>query len=719
MKRPLLILLLSIFSLGFSQSQSNIWYFGNKAGIGFSDGVAVPLTNGQLNTIEGCSTISDNSGAILFYTNGQTVWNKNHVAMQNGTGLFGDLSSSQSAMIVPKPGSTSIFYVFTTNAFPTDGGLRYSIVDMTLNAGLGGVTSKNILLYDGTCEKLSVVSHSNGQDLWLVSHKYDSNAFEAHLITNSGISPSTTVSNSGSIVTADSDFANAIGYMKLSPDGTKLAVCHTYLHLVELFDFNAATGLVSNPKIILGDGMHPYGAEFSPSSNALYISAVEEKKLFRFDLHAFDVEASKVLVANFTDIPGALQLGPNGKIYMAMAEQDKLSVISNPNAPADSCELQTNAVDLSGRMCFLGLPSFNQSLFDMKINVGTLCSGNATSVEFDVPQALSTVNWNFGDGTTSTELTPSHIYAIGGTYTVTATAATSSGPLTLTKTITITSSGIAHTIPNQTLCVGESAFYDLSQNDTSILGGQSTAVFGVAYFATIEDAENHVNMLPDTFPVGAGSATFYAKIYNLSNPACGAITNFTVTWYVQPIADFVSDFVTCDDSIVDFYTAFDLTTKDHEVAGAQFQSPPVFSISYFTNETDAQNNVSAISGLFYNTSNPQTVYARLENFEGGCFDIVAFDLVVQNCGAETFDYPKFFTPNGDGYNDIWEIKSSQDLPNVKISIFDRYGKLLKTMTDTGSWDGTADGYPLPSSDYWFVATGSNGKEFRGHFSVKR
>jgi gliding motility-associated-like protein len=89
------------------------------------------------------------------------------------------------------------------------------------------------------------------------------------------------------------------------------------------------------------------------------------------------------------------------------------------------------------------------------------------------------------------------------------------------------------------------------------------------------------------------------------------------------------------------------------------------------------------------------------------------------------DYPKFFTPNGDGYNDTWNISAINSQPNAKIYIFDRYGKLLKQLSPTGAgWNGTYNGNPLPTSDYWFVVeynepnTG-NRKEFKAHFTLKR
>ena len=83
-------------------------------------------------------------------------------------------------------------------------------------------------------------------------------------------------------------------------------------------------------------------------------------------------------------------------------------------------------------------------------------------------------------------------------------------------------------------------------------------------------------------------------------------------------------------------------------------------------------------------------------------------------------HPRYFTPNDDGYNDYWRIKFSENEPNLKILIFDRQGKFITLFgpNDLG-WDGKRNGEPLPSSDYWFVVKRENGKEHRGHFTLKR
>ncbi|HIE45172.1 MAG TPA: hypothetical protein EYP87_03145, partial [Flavobacteriaceae bacterium] len=144
MRKIFFLLFVSIIGTTFSQNEANIWYFGNNAGLDFSNGDPTPLNNGQLSTVEGCSSFSDSNGDLLFYSDGITVYNKNHVVMQNGNNLGGNPSSSQSGLIVPSPGDPNIFYLFTvgTNAvgqtgYPQNAGFKYYTIDMTTNGGLG------------------------------------------------------------------------------------------------------------------------------------------------------------------------------------------------------------------------------------------------------------------------------------------------------------------------------------------------------------------------------------------------------------------------------------------------------------------------------------------------------------------------------------------------------------------------------------------------------
>ena len=134
------------------------------------------------------------------------------------------------------------------------------------------------------------------------------------------------------------------------------------------------------------------------------------------------------------------------------------------------------------------------------------------------------------------------------------------------------------------------------------------------------------------------------------------------------------------------------------------------------NTSGLGNYEFSLDGINYQSSNTFTglnsgyyvVYIRDKN---GCG--IAEDQIF------LLTYPKFFTPNGDGINDTWKIKFSQYESDFKVNIYDRFGKLIKSLNKSSSWDGTYDGNLMFSDDYWFVATRSDGREYKGHFTLKR
>ena len=116
------------------------------------------------------------------------------------------------------------------------------------------------------------------------------------------------------------------------------------------------------------------------------------------------------------------------------------------------------------------------------------------------------------------------------------------------------------------------------------------------------------------------------------------------------------------------------------------------------------------------------------NVAGGTHTINIKD--VRGCGITSYtinliDYPRFFTPNGDGFNDNWNIKNLSSQRDATIYIFDRYGKLIKQIWPSGNgWDGTYNGQQMPTNDYWFLINYKDTitdepKQFRAHFTLKR
>src|SRR5690606_22723231 len=129
-------------------------------------------------------------------TDGDTIWDRNNNIMLNGTNIgarcngYSSQSGSQSCLIVPKPGDSTLFYVFTTDCYEDNysNGFRYSIVDLNQNGGNGEVILSNQLLSTSVTEKIAGVYHVNQTDIWILTHELNNNVFNAYLVTNGGIS---------------------------------------------------------------------------------------------------------------------------------------------------------------------------------------------------------------------------------------------------------------------------------------------------------------------------------------------------------------------------------------------------------------------------------------------------------------------------------------------------------------------------------------------------
>ena len=196
----------------YSQNQSNVWYFGNHAGLSFTDSSVTVLTDGLINNTPS-STISDSAGNLLFYTNGDSVWNASHIPIANGFGLAdGSPHLLVSTIITPKPGTLFEYYIFTLIRISSDYTLSYSLVNMSLNGGAGEVTWKNVLVMDSTSTRLTAIRHGNGEDLWLVTQQTNSSLYQAFHISDAGI---------GTPVVSDipPSWFDERGQFKASPDG--------------------------------------------------------------------------------------------------------------------------------------------------------------------------------------------------------------------------------------------------------------------------------------------------------------------------------------------------------------------------------------------------------------------------------------------------------------------------------------------------------------------
>lgn len=383
MKFNLAFILIAICCNCFAQGQqfqNNNWYFGNGATMSFPNNGAPILGSptSLLFTDEGSSSISDINGNLLFYTNGGTVWDANDAVMPNGTDIQGypyQGSSTQSCIILKQP-VTGLYYIFTVaecGVVPHN--FSYTIVDMTLNLGLGDVVvaSKNVFISDSTTEKIAATYVcANPDRLWVLTHEFGSNKFVARALTAAGLGPLVTTSigpviNNNALGPADTDQGQ--GSMKFSHDGLKIAICNPRNPAsLDLYDFDKATGLVSNRldlyDIVAADEF--YGLEFSPNNQYLYVTNGDD--VSQYDISsgvAATIKSSRVAIG--TPVSGGaavrqVQLAPDGKIYCAQTKTSTfLGIINNPNVAGAGCNWDLTGFDVdpggNGFKPRFGLPS--------------------------------------------------------------------------------------------------------------------------------------------------------------------------------------------------------------------------------------------------------------------------------------------------------------------------------------------------------------------------
>lgn len=439
-----LTILLSAVSL-FAQNQNNQWRFGNSGAFTFNTTPPTGVSGSQITTGEGSASVADrNTGALLFYTNGVTVWNALDQVMPNGTGLLGglpvDLSSTTAAVIVPRPGNPSQYYILTIDEQGSNNGLRYSVVDMTLNGGLGDVVSgqKNLFIFNTTSEKLEVVPHANGQEYWAITHDNPGNSFYAFRVNATGVNTTPVVSTLGGAQ------GNGAGHMKMNRQWNKLAMGELFSGNIELFDFNNNTGQFSNPviwdlPIAMATSPLIYGVEFSPDGSLLYcsnLSLIYQFSILSGNAALIQSSAFEVFNGGFSSQPASLQLGPDQKIYVNSG--GSIDVIECPNIQGAGCGFQSQAISNPQGGGGYGLPKWVYYIDDspsenpIEIIATDFCVGSPTSFSLSNTAGVVAVNWNFGDPSSgannvANDFDVTHVYASEGNYSIQAILTTSCG----------------------------------------------------------------------------------------------------------------------------------------------------------------------------------------------------------------------------------------------------------------------------------------------------
>ncbi len=457
------------------------------AGVTFNSGTPVALTNCATSFDDKftSSTVSDSLGNLLFYAgiwlgaenSGGVICNRNHVRMPNGYFLFTGWQTIQNYLAVQIPGSQTQYLVFTMDEellpprYLTPHGLTYSVVDMTLDGGLGDVPAgEQSIGVPGAAQTGAILTgtrHRNNRDVWITVRDYINNTYLTYLVNSSGLVTVPIVVNSSvHLLFTPGEYVPGM-MMKFSQDGTK-AVC-LIKDTLEYCQFNASTGVL-NPmfKIKIGNGNCP-SAEFSVDSHYLYLHWYYY--LYQYDATKTDslqFIQSKIQIDNHLTNEGLMQLGPDNKIYLVYPRGDKdtLGVIQNPEIQGLGCNFIKSAVPLGGLQSSYGLPQFVQRYYAIIHYPDDLCSHAPVTFTSSIWPQPDTIRWNFDDPLSgpanfSTLPNPLHTYSNAGTYTVELYVRHIDNRTDTTRrTLTIYPTPQPNLGTDQTICTGDLVTFD-------------------------------------------------------------------------------------------------------------------------------------------------------------------------------------------------------------------------------------------------------------------
>lgn len=656
----IMALVLSIQNDLQAQNQ-NIWIWGTRAGLNFN--FSNPVTSSFTNVnpgfsapyaYESGSSICDNNGQLLFYTEGTIVYDRLQNVMPNGSNLVTaspsmggspTASSSQGVVIVPITGQANRYYIFSMLCSETGemGKLFYSIVDMTLNGGLGDVitTEKGILIDTGNTEQMAAVYHCG--NYWLLTIAKSQGQVRAYPISNAGIgNPVLTTLLPASVNT------NGAGIIKFSSNGKKVAMSSGGVVGLNIFDFNGTTGILSNQQIIDQTLLtQANGLSFSPDNSKIYISA-DHNKIYQYDLNvgsAANILASRIAVYTATNpvFLTQMKLAPNGKIYFSGANGNTisgtsyLSTINQPNAQGLACQVQANSLTLAaGTYHHMGMPS------DVPmINLDTIRTTQALqscNIRHEIAALDTTGNtYQWNDGFVSKRRNVS----VSGTY------------------------WVKYHSP---------CGYQIDSFHVSIIPPVITQIRKVL--------------------CGNESITFSGRVLN------------TTGFY----RDTVKTANGCDS-----ITNLDLIVIPRQEVTITYQLPEAVCLddSLLFQGSGAQLFSWYVDQELTSLKNPS--YLHLKRLENGIMlvgtstiggsDVTCSDTAYVNVNAisccELF-LPNAFTPNGDGKNDVLSIKTEHRFKGFMFEVYNRWGQIVfsTNQSETG-WDGYFSGKPVDLGVYHY------------------
>jgi gliding motility-associated-like protein len=567
-------LFLLIFFSSFCSAQKEIshWLLNDQNRIKINnDGTVTNQPAPNLMFGNESASIADSAGNLLFFSNGFKVFDKNLVPMPALANI--DLTGNFNLKIAPYPGQPNKYYLFYTNiiTYPSPYTLKYAVIDMSLNGGLGDVTTYNNVIDTLISPMFTLVNKEGTGDFWLITHRNQTDSFFSRLVTSVQINPTPVISVAGmNSVKTEYSFLD----LRPSHDG-KMIAGFTYTNysglfaytvsFMEVFNFNSSTGLLSNkvktmrlPGYFIGNGQ----VEFSPDNKLLYVlnsvtvsglqpcgfgsSSLTQYNTCYTDSVTFT--NNSMTVGNTFSFCvliawGRMQMGPDKKIYMPYAGTSTLSRLEFPNRLGSSSQINFPFLTLNWQTGGI-VPKFYHKYVEKAVKNNITYSGGCypAPTNFKVTNdTITDIAWNFGDpasgaANTSTLLQPQHLFSSPGIYTVTARLNSSTGNLieTITELVEIKD-------PGKRLLDGYPA-------DTSFCAGNSlklklSVVNGIFKWSRRFDDVVYTLQIGDSIYID-GSGTYYVEMMQNDCNGCHMIDSIHVNVLPVPSVGF-SDFNIC------------------------------------------------------------------------------------------------------------------------------------------------------------------------------
>ena len=729
MQYIVVLTLIFLSHVATGQKQNNNWCIGNKAGLNFNGGSPVPFVS-AINCDEGSASVSDrNTGALLFYTDGVRIYNRDHNVMPNGNGIGNDLFSSslQGMLIVPVTEDTNRYYVFALEPeSAAEGALFYSVVDMRLDGGKGDVASgqKKIKLGKDFVEGMQAVPTCDGH--WLILSSRSSNEFLSYRISASGIDTNAVVSKMFfPYVTS------VLGAMKISPDRRKLLYA-TYTSkqvggqlyaVATINDFDERTGKVTGGTHLIdptGNATY-YSVEFSENGSKAYVCDSRFGGIFQFDLSLptpSDIKASKKMVYQHPtgNVAMLMQMGPDKNIYVAIFGKSYVDRISNTNAAVPAVAYTNGAVTLApGTTSLKSLP--HEVTFPEEGSLDTIYTSvdveicNGTGMVLEGQQGALSYLWQDNSRLNSITAMSEGVYWVTSQFlcsqqTDTYHVNVKTYPLELEPDTTICT---GYPLRVSAFIDGDSVAYawqDGSADDSFVIARPGTFWVAVSVGKclitdTIFVRENDSAF----FTLGTDTILCVADTYNLYVPenadtyrwSTGAIDSMvTIDTAGNYFLEIERGGCSYTDTVVVQYAEESLKLGNDTLLcnGDEIRVGATSILSSYYSWTTGEATDSIV------VSTAGAYILTVENRCGILKDTIQVDYKI--CDCEPY-IPTAFTPNNDGRNDMFGPLMKCRIESYEFIVVNRFGEVLFRSTDnTQKWDGTYKGVPCDVGGYFYL-----------------